>query len=214
MEALAVGDVLRERLLVADRDRLRRGLERRGSIPRARSRMSGADLAREEPRERRRRRARRARRSSRSAPRAGAPPRAGRPREGGARERREEDASRPAGTTVRPPGLRRSLATFATTLQLATPSEHERLVAARTAACTASRRRAPAEVRGDLPEVEVALVEAEPLDGRDDLAYGRPDRARVLAVAPELGRMKIACGQRRSASAALIAEWIPNARAS
>ena len=47
-------------------------------------------------------------------------------------------ASLPAGTTVSPPGLRRSLATFATTLQLATPSEQERLVEARTAACTAS----------------------------------------------------------------------------
>ena len=43
-------------------------------------------------------------------------------------------ASRPGRTTVIPPGLRRSLATFA----LPTPSEHEREVAPRTAVCTAS----------------------------------------------------------------------------
>jgi len=36
--------------------------------------------------------------------------------------------------TVNPPGLRRSLAILATTFELATPSEHERLVAPRTAA--------------------------------------------------------------------------------
>jgi hypothetical protein len=34
---------------------------------------------------------------------------------------------------VMPPGFRRSLATFATTLQVATPSEHERDVDPRTA---------------------------------------------------------------------------------
>ena len=58
-------------------------------------------------------------------------------------------ASRPGGTTVSPPGLRRSLATFATTFEVETPSEHDRLVAPRTAACTASatnraRRNSPA----------------------------------------------------------------------
>jgi hypothetical protein len=49
-----------------------------------------------------------------------------------------KDASRPWGTTTRPPGLRRSLATFATTLHEAIPREHVRPVAPRTAACTAS----------------------------------------------------------------------------
>ena len=48
------------------------------------------------------------------------------------------DASRPGGTTVSPPGLRRSDATLATTLHVATPSEHVSEVAPRTAACTAS----------------------------------------------------------------------------
>ena len=43
----------------------------------------------------------------------------------------------PAGTTVIPPGLRRSDATFATTFVGATPSEQERLVAARTDVWTA-----------------------------------------------------------------------------
>ena len=37
-----------------------------------------------------------------------------------------------------PPGLRRSEAIFATTFDGATPSEHERRVAARTDVCTAS----------------------------------------------------------------------------
>ena len=58
----------------------------------------------------------------------------------GARNR----ASRPGGTTVIPPGLRRSEATLQTTFAVDTPSEQERDVAPRTATCTASaRRRAP-----------------------------------------------------------------------
>jgi hypothetical protein len=47
-------------------------------------------------------------------------------------------ASRPGSTTVTPPGLRESDAIFATTFVVATPSEHVRLVAPRTAVCTAS----------------------------------------------------------------------------
>ena len=47
-------------------------------------------------------------------------------------------ASRPGRTTVSPPGLRRSEATFATTFDVATPSEHESWVRARTTAWTAS----------------------------------------------------------------------------
>ena len=42
------------------------------------------------------------------------------------------DASRPGGTTVSPPGLRRSLAIFATTFEVATPIAALRLVAPRT----------------------------------------------------------------------------------
>ena len=47
-------------------------------------------------------------------------------------------ASAPGGTTVIPPGLRRSEATLQTTFAVETPSEQDRLVAARTAVCTAS----------------------------------------------------------------------------
>ena len=46
--------------------------------------------------------------------------------------------SRPGRTTVIPPGLRKSLPIFATTLLGATPSEHESRVRAITDACTAS----------------------------------------------------------------------------
>ena len=57
-------------------------------------------------------------------------------------------ASRPAGTTVIPPGLRRSLAILRRPSSVETPSEHVRLVAPRTAVCTASataraRRKSP-----------------------------------------------------------------------
>ena len=92
-------------------------------------------------------------------------------------ERREERRLLPGRTTVSPPGLRRSEATLATTLQVATPSEHVRELAPRTAACTASASFARAEeVRRDLAEVEVALVDPGLLDRRDDLADGLPDR--------------------------------------
>ena len=47
-------------------------------------------------------------------------------------------ASLPAGTTVTPPGLRRSLAIFATTFALETPSEHVSRVVPRTAVWIAS----------------------------------------------------------------------------
>ena len=131
-----------------------------------------------------RRRAPRARRSSsrrRSASRSSARgPTPGSTRTGnGARNA----ASRPGRTTVSPPGLRRSDATFATTFEVATPSEHESRVRSRTTACTASASaRASSNVGRDLAEVEVALVDPGLLDGRHDLADDRPDLARVLAV--------------------------------
>src|SRR5262249_21652628 len=96
--------------------------------------------------------------------------------------------SRPAGTTVIPPGLRRSLAILETTLHGETPSEHERLLAPRAA----PTRRAPrlghgprlAEVGRHLPHVQVALVDAGLLDGRHDLAHRAPHGPRVLRVEP------------------------------
>ena len=125
---LPVGDVALERLLVADRDPLRRRLERREGRCRARGRAAAGRPCREAAAAARRRRAPRAApivsspaarsRSSARGPDAGE--RAAR------RTARGTPPRGPAGTTVRPPGLRRSLATFATTLHGATPSEHER----------------------------------------------------------------------------------------
>ena len=82
-----------------------------------------------------------------------------------------------------PPGFLRSLATLATTLQLATPSEQERLVAPRTGRLHGLGDDAgAAEVRRNLADVEVALVHAGPLDGGHDLADRGPHGARVLRV--------------------------------
>ena len=111
---------------------------RRGSIPRARSRSSGPSLPGSRP-------CSCSSTSAASAPIVSTPPRPSRssargPTPGSLRTGNgaRNDASLPAGTTVIPPGLRRSLAILETTLQLETPSEQERLVAPRTAACTAS----------------------------------------------------------------------------
>ena len=61
-------------------------------------------------------------------------------------------ASLPGGTTVMPPGLRRSEATLQTTFDVETPSEHESAVAARTDTWTASATlRAPEKSSTTLP---------------------------------------------------------------
>ena len=130
MEPLAVRDVASERLLAADRDR------RGGCLDAARVDAAGAiaEHTTDLPGQRGgapRRRASRAAPSVSSAeaaqPLFGARADA---REQPDVERREERCLPPGGTTVIPPGLRRSLATFATTFELPTPSEHERLVGA------------------------------------------------------------------------------------
>ena len=80
----------------------------------------------------------------------------------GARKR----ASFPGGTTVIPPGLRRSEATLQTTFEVETPSEHESEVAG-TEVCTASATaRARVNVETTVPEVEVALVDPDLLHAR------------------------------------------------
>ena len=175
---------LRERLLLRDRDPLGRDLERpRVDAARAVAELA-ADLATQMHAKVARRRAPRARRSSRCRRRpsrsSARGPTPGRSRIGnGARNA----ASRPGRTTVSPPGLRRSEATFATTFDVATPSEHESRVRARTTACTASASaRASSNDGRDLAEVEVALVDPRLLDRRDDLADRRPDLARVVLV--------------------------------
>ena len=63
------------------------------------------------------------------------------------------------------------------------PSEHVRLVVPRTAVCIGFGEPARGEeVGAPDAQVEVALVDAGPLDDRDDVADRRPDAARVLAV--------------------------------
>ena len=58
----------------------------------------------------------------------------------------------PGGTTVIPPGLRRSEATLQTTFDVETPSEQESEVAARIDVCTASATaRAPVNAVTTVP---------------------------------------------------------------
>ena len=92
-------------------------------------------------------------------------------------------ASCPGRTTVSPPGLRRSDATFATTFERRDaerareprPRAHDRAHRLRERARVVEDRR-------DLAEVEVPLVDPRLLDRRDDLADRRPDLARVVLV--------------------------------
>ena len=89
----------------------------------------------------------------------------------------------PGGTTVMPPGLRRSDAILHTTFEVPTPSEQVRLVVARDRGLDRRRDRARTrEVGRDRAEVEVALVDPGALDPRDDLADRVPDGPRVLAI--------------------------------
>ncbi len=128
----------------------------------------------------------------------------------GARKR----ASRPGGTTVMPPGLRRSDATLHTTFDVETPSEHVSDVAPRTATCTASAiRRACAN--DPITEPRSRYPSSRPV---------RSTRGTTSATAAHTaweywrysacrGRRNTTSGQRRSASAELIADRIPKRRA-
>ena len=172
----------------------------------ARQQRGGA-RRRRAPRDRRSSRCPRAsRRSSRLRPDAGQPAHV---------ERREERRLLPGRTTVSPPGLRASLRDLRDDLAR---RDAERAREARPGADGRLHGLGdPArleEVPRDLADVEVALVEPGLLDGRDDPAHGLPDvRASTRGRASGAGRTKTACGQRRSASAQLIAEWMPNRRA-
>ena len=157
----------------------------RGSIPRARSRQLGADLAAQE-----RARARSSvergelRRSSRSRRGRAAPRRAAR-RPGSTRigNGARNCASRPGPDDREPAGLApvgRDLRDHlrgrdAERAREPRPRAHDRLDRLRERARVVEGRR-------DLAEVEVALVDPRLLDGRHDLAHDRPDLARVLAV--------------------------------
>ena len=92
------------------------------------------------------------------------------------------DASRPGGTTVSPPGLRRSLAIFATTFDVATPIAALRLVAPGPTSGPPPRRPEPPRTcprprpgRGTPRRAPCARRSAPP-------RARHPDRGRVLAV--------------------------------
>ena len=217
VQRLAVGQVALEGLLDRDRDALGAELEAARVDRRSRGRGAGARRFRGAPRAGRRPQGGRARRPSRCPLRAGAPPRAG-PLPG-ARAPGTAPGSGPrdpAGTTVIPPGLRRSDATLHTTLAVETPSEQDRLAEPRTAVRTASaspRARAkPSPITRR--EIEVALVEAGALDARHDLPHGRPDRLRVLAVEAHAAAARRPPPDSGGAPRPqLIAEWMPKRRA-
>ena len=92
-------------------------------------------------------------------------------------------ASRPGRTTVSPPGLRRSEATFGDDLRR---RDAERARQPRPCAHDGLDRLGEGarvvEGRRDLAEVEVALVDPGLLDRRHDLADRRPHLARVVAI--------------------------------
>ena len=137
MEALAVEQVARERVLGRDGDRLELEIE-----------VAWVDAPRAIAQERAER-AGRSVRSSTSASAASAPivstpaPRSRASARGPTPGRRRtasgarNAASVPGGTTVMPPGLRRSEAILQTTFDVPTPSEQVRLVPPRTAVWTA-----------------------------------------------------------------------------
>ena len=142
----------------------------RGSIPRARSRSIRRPAREERAQLRVRERCELADLVTPAAPsRASA---RGRRPAGRAPAGREEARLRPGGTTVIPPGLRRSDATLQTTFDARHASEHERLGRAAHGGLHRTRERAGAGELGDhRAEVEIALVEPGSLDARDDLAH-------------------------------------------
>ena len=106
--------------------------------------------------------------------------------------------------------MRRSLATLATTLQLATPSEQERLVDARTAACTASATaRARRGSGSTLPRSRYpSSIPTCSTIGTTSRTV-RQTAAEYSEYSDMWGGTKTTCGQRRSASALDIAERMP-----
>ena len=216
VEPLDVADVALERLLARDRDALGRDLER----PRVDAARAVAheqpDLAREhspklvvlergEPADRldpgRGEPLGGTRADSRAAPAIG----------NGARNA----ASRPGRTTVSPPGLRRSDATFATTFDVATPSEHESRVLARTTALTASASARASSKAGASSRRGRGSPRRCPPARRSARSRARSTRPRASArgTANRAGARRRRAGQRRSASAHDIADTIPNRRA-
>ena len=110
-----------------------------------------------------------------------------------------------------PPGLRVSDATFATTF-VVRDAERARQPGrpAHGGLHRLGELAGTEEVRRDLPEVEVALVQAGALDRRHDLAHALPDRSRVLAVQrmarPDEDRVRAAPQRLRAAHRRVDAE--------
>ena len=153
MEDGAVGDVTGEGLLRRDGDPLGLQLEvaridAAGPVAQQRADRAGQDRAQLDVAERRQIADGRRRRQRPAAPR-----RVGRRRAGGAPAAVPGSVARgPGGTTVMPPGLRRSDATLHTTFDVETPSEQESEVDARTAVRTASATaRAPEKSGATVP---------------------------------------------------------------
>ena len=113
-----------------------------------------------------------------------------------------------------PPGLRRSEATLQTTFEVETPSEHESAVDARTAVRTASATaRAPEKSAVDLPRSRYPSSSPVRSTRGTTSRTAAQTASEYCRYSECLGRTKVASGQRRCASAALMAEWMPNRRA-
>ena len=119
-------------------------------------------------------------------------------------------------TTRRPSGLSMSDAIFAASLIGATPTDATSDSSVAHALLDRARdRRAVAEQALAAGDVEERLVERQPLDLGRVVAEDREERvATPRRSAPCGGARRSPCGQRRSASAIGIAEWMPNVRAS
>ena len=182
LQPVTVGDVPLEGLLAADRGAFRARLERACVDPAGALAEQGTDLAGQEGaqvgiRER-------CERTDRLQARGSKPSLGARPTPGSLRTSNgaRNDASVPGGTTVRPAGLRRSLAILATTLLDATLATRSGSLLPHRGLHRLGNRPCLSEAPGDLAEVEVALVHPGPLDGRHHFAHGAPHRLRVLLV--------------------------------
>ena len=215
MEDGAVGDVARERLLGRDRDALASELQLARIDPARPIAQHRPRPCRAAPRAARRRRARRGHRplsTPAAARRASAlGPTPGRRRTGsGARKR----GLAPRWDDGYPTGLAAVGGHLADDLR---GRDAER---ARERGRCAHRRlhglgngTRAGEVGGDRAQVEVALVDPGSLDARHDLAYAVHTALSTAGTACAGAARRPPRGQRRSASAALIAEWMPNRRA-
>ncbi len=121
----------------------------------------------------------------------------------------------PGGTTTRPSGFCRSLATFATYLLAATPTDTVSWVAARTSCLSRCAIARPSPNNARLP---VTSRNASSSDNGSTWSVKRANTACTCAATAAYtsmrGGTKMPCGQRRRACTPGIAECTPNLRAS